>query len=75
MLGNQIIKKRAVCNIQTALKKTFCLPHRVEVVDAFAVFVVDGLVVLIAAGDVVAYPDFRSAALGFDQLEIKVDER
>ena len=38
-------------------------------VDALAVFIVDRLVVLVAAGDVVADPDFRIAAFGFDQAD------
>ena len=38
-------------------------------VDAFAVFVVDRLIVFVASGNVVADPDFRSAAFGFDQTD------
>ena len=38
-------------------------------VDAFAVFIVDRLIVLVAAGDVVADPDLRSAALFFDEID------
>ena len=38
-------------------------------VDAFAVFVVDRLIVFVASGDVVADPDFRLTAFGFDQTD------
>ena len=43
------------------------LPDRIKVMDAFAIFVMDRPVVLVATGDVITDPEFWCATFFFDQ--------